>query len=264
MQGIEHATWMIFLLTFLLLAPVFYYIRKAQKSKNLFVRKIPGIEAIEETITKSVEAGRPISFTSGLCGIGPTLYACLGVLFYIAKRAATFKAKLLVPQNDPEVLAITEDTVQRAYRVAKRENFFDPKNIPFLSTEQFAFAAGYIGLVQRERVGGAFLFGEFAAESLILAEAGQQIGAHQVGATVSPEQVAFFIVSCDYTLIGEEIFAASAYLSQDPIQIGSLYAQDFSKYLIVGIIFCGVIFATIQSFYPDLIYFDFKSFWTIL
>jgi hypothetical protein len=176
MHGIEHATWTIGFLTFLLLAPVFYYIRKAER-KKLFVRKIPGIEAIEETITKSVEAGRPLSFTSGLCGIGPTLYACLGVLFYIAKRAATFKAKLLVPQNDPEVLAITEDTVQRAYRVAKRESLFDQKNIPFLSTEQFAFAAGYIGLVQRENVGGAFLFGEFAAESLILAEAGQQIGA---------------------------------------------------------------------------------------
>jgi len=129
---------------------------------------------------------------------------------------------------------------------------FDPRDVRFLSEEQFAFAAGYIGLVQRERVAGAFLFGHFAAESLILAEAGQQAGAMQVGAAVSPEQVAFFIASCDYTLIGEELFAASAYLTREPIQLGSLYGQDRAKLFLLLMIVAGVGIATANSLWPEL------------
>jgi len=106
--------------------------------------------------------------------------------------------------------------------------------------------------VQRERISSAFLFGSFAAESLVLAEAGQQVGAMQVAASVSPEQVAFFICACDYTLIGEELFAASAYLTREEVQLGSLYGQDRAKALILVLILIGVVTATINSLWPEL------------
>ena len=259
-MGIEHASFIIVLLSILFIGPVFYFLNIAKK-KDLFIRKIPGIDAIEHSVNHSVEAGRPISFTTGLAGIGPVLYACLGVLYFVANRAAKLKSDLIVPQYDPEVLAITEDVVRSAYQAAGREGDFSPKQLPYLSNEQFAYAAGYIGTIQRENVGAAFLFGEFAAESLILAESGQAIGAQQVGATVDPEQVAFFIVACNYTLIGEETYAAAAYLTKDPIQVGSLYAQDFSKLLIAIIIIAGVGLATVDSIKPDLINFNYQEFW---
>ena len=109
-----------------------------------------------------------------------------------------------------------------------------------------------MGLVHREQVGAAFLFGRFAAESLILAEAGQQIGATQVAATTSPEQVSFFITACDYTIIGEELYAAGAYLSKDPVQTGSLKAQDVGKILLLGLILLGSVFATVDSITSNL------------
>ena len=261
MSGVEHANLVICILTFCLLFPVAIYIRKAKQTANLYVRRIAGIDAIDETLGQSVEAGRPVIFTTGLSSINPILYACLGVLYYVAKRSATYKNKLYVPQYDPEVLAVAEDTVSTAYAEAKRSSYFNPDNLPYWSSEQFAYAAGYVGLVHRENIGGAFLFGEFAAESLILAEAGQQIGAKQVGATISPEQVPFFIVACDYTLIGEELFGAAAYLTRDPIQLGSLYAQDRAKLIVLLIIVIGVILATINSLSPGLIAYDFYNFW---
>lgn len=259
-MGIEHASLVVVILSILFIGPVFYFLKLA-RNRNLFIRKIPGIDAIDHTINQSVEAGRPISFTTGLASIGPVLYACLGVLYFVANRAAKLKADLIVPQYDPEVLAIAEDVVSSAYATAGRESDFSTQQLPYLSNEQFAYAAGYIGMIQRENVGAAFLFGEFAAESLILAESGQAIGAEQVGATVDPEQVAFFIVACNYTLIGEETYAAAAYLTQDPIQVGSLYAQDFSKLLIVLVIFAGIILATIDSVRPGLIDFNYREFW---
>jgi hypothetical protein len=147
-------------------------------------------------------------------------------------------------------MAIVEDTVREAYRAAGRANAFDPQSIVFLSSEQFAFASGYMGLVHRARAGAAFMFGVFAAEALVLAEAGQQVGARQVAASVSPEQVAFFICTCDYTLIGEELFGASAYMSREPVQVAALAAQDRVKLIFGVLIICGVLCATAGQFYP--------------
>jgi hypothetical protein len=180
------------------------------------------------------------------------LFACLGVLHAVAKKSAQYKLKLCVPQYTPEAMAIVEDAVREAYRSAGRASAFDPQSIVFLSSEQFAFASGYMGLVHREKAGAAFMFGVFAAEALVLAEAGQQVGARQVAASVSPEQVAFFICTCDYTLIGEELFGASAYLSREPVQVATLAAQDRFKLLFVGLIVVGVIVTTVNSLWPGV------------
>lgn len=247
MQGIEHATLGVLILMFALIAPVLYYIQKAKRGAELFVRRIPGVDAVDEAAGRAAELGRPVSFTTGLTSVGPVLYACLGVLYHVAKKAALYRSKLLLPQTDPQVLAISEDVAKEAYRSEGRLSQFDPGSVIYLSDEQLAFAAGYQGLIQRENVGTAFLFGSFAAESLILAEAGQQIGAMQVGASVSPEQVAFFICTCDYTLIGEELFAASAYLTREPVQLGSLLGQDRAKLVFCLIIIAGVVIATLNQ-----------------
>ncbi len=240
----EHAKPAMLIFMLLTVGPVLYFIFRAKRGASIRVRRIAGIDAIDEGIGRSVELGRPISFTTALTPVTPTLYACLGVLRHIARKAAVFSAKLLVPSSDPEVLALTDATLQNAYREEKRYSQYDPTSIRYLSREQFAFASGYMGIIHREKVGSAFLFGTFAAESLILAEAGQQVGAIQVAATVSAEQIPFFITACDYTLLGEELYAASAYLSKDPVQTGSLRGQDFGKLLILLLVVLGAIEST--------------------
>ena len=243
----EHATPAGLFFILLFVGPVLYYISCAKRGKKIFVRRIPGIDAVDEAIGRTVELGRPIMFTSGLISVSPLLYACLGVLRYIARKAATFSSRIFVPCSDPEVVVLTDMTVQSAYRSERKFSKYDPASVRFLSAEQFAFASGYMGLAHREQVGSAFLFGTFAAESLILAEAGQQIGAMQVAATISNEQIPFFITSCDYTVIGEELYAAGAYLSEDPVQTGSLRGQDIAKAIIVFFVILGLSISTYLS-----------------
>lgn len=243
----EHATPAVLVLMALFVGPVLYAIHQAKKGKSYFVRRIPGIDAIDDVIGRAVELGRPLSFTTGITGLSPLLYACLGTLRYIGRKAACFSERLFIPCSDPQVLVLSEATLQNAFIDERKFAHYDPSLIRFLSEDQFAFASGYQGLIHRENVGGAFLFGSFAAESLILAEAGQQIGAQQVAATTSPEQVAFFITACDYTLIGEELYAAGAYLSQDPAQMGSLRGQDIVKLLLMLLLLVGIAEATVRS-----------------
>lgn len=255
-MGVEHATPGMLVIMVVLAIPLFYYINKARNGGSLFIRRIAGIDAINQAVGRAAEMGRPVSFSTGLTSVSPTLYAVLGVLFHVARKCAVYRSKFLLPQNSPEVMAIAESVMKDAYRVENRLSDFDPANIVYLSDEQFAFASGYMGMVHRENVASAFLFGYFAAESLILAEAGQQVGALQVAGSVSPEQVPFFITACDYTLIGEELFAASAYLTREPVQMGSLMAQDRAKIVIFILILIGVAIATAKVFFPEFDWID--------
>ena len=251
MGGFEHATPGVLLLLLALLASLLHFIAKARRGENIFVRRIPGVDAVNEAVGRAAELGRPIAFSTGLTGVGPVLYACLGVIFSVVRRAAQYGTRVFLPQIAPDAMAIVEGVARDAYSAAGEESSFDPSTVMFLSDEQFAYASGYMGLVHREKVSAAFLFGHFAGESLILAEAGQQVGAMQVAASTSPEQVAFFICACDYTLIGEELFAASAYLSREPVQLGSLVAQDRAKLFLMLALAVGVLIATINGFLPQ-------------
>ncbi len=250
MSGVEHATPGMLLLLVLICGTVLFFIKRARRGDEIFVRRLPGVDAVDEAVGRSAELGRPISFTTGLTGVSPTLYAALGVLYYAGRKAALFASRLIVLQTAPDAMAIAEDVLRDAYRSAGKLSSFDPQQIMFLSEDQLAFASGYMGVLHREKVASAFLFGSFAGEALILAEAGQQIGAMQVAAVVNPEQVAFFIASCDYTLIGEELFASSAYLSREPVQLGSLVGQDMGKFLFFFLILAGVGFATLKALCP--------------
>ena len=251
-MGYEHATPLtgaFLLLVFITL--VWSMFRAVRSAHSIHVRRIPGIDALDEAVGRAAEMGRPISFTTGLTELGPTLYACLGVLDSVARKAAQYRTKLLLPQSAPDVMALMEERVRTAYSAVGRASAFEPQNLVFLSGDQFAYSSGYIGLLHRERVASAFLFGSFSAESLLLYYAGQQVGAMQVAASADPEQVAFFVVTCDYTLIGEELFAASGYLSREPRLLASLLTQDLVKFLLMIVIMAGVIFNTIAEFNPD-------------
>ena len=99
----------------------------------------------------------------------------------------------------------------------------------------------------REKPAANFILGNYAAESLIIAEAGASTGAIQIAGTASISQIPFFIVACDYTLIGEELFAAGAYVSREPLLLGSLKGQDIAKLVIILIMIIAIILGTMAA-----------------
>ena len=117
----------------------------------------------------------------------------------------------------------------------------------YVTDEQFGYVAHLQGLMARERPAACFYLGGFFAESLILAETGNSIGAIQIAGTAQVQQLPFFVAACDYTLIGEEFFAASAYLSGEPDQLGTLKGQDVGKMLVAAGIIIGVVASTLAE-----------------
>ena len=96
----------------------------------------------------------------------------------------------------------------------------------------------------RERPAAHIMMGYFYAESLLLAETGSTTGAIQIAGTDAYTQLPFFVTTCDYTLMGEELYAASAYLSKEPKLLGSLKGQDVGKALIIGLLLVGTALAS--------------------
>jgi hypothetical protein len=65
-----------------------------------------------------------------------------------------------------------------------------------------------------------------------------------VAGTANIHQLPFFVVACDYTIIGEELFATSAYLSREPKLLGSLKGSDLAKFLIMVSLIIGALLET--------------------
>jgi len=233
-------------MTIIFCAFVLWYIRKARKGESLYVRKIPGLEAVDEAVGRSTEMGRPVLFVSGLSTLSEVAtLAALSILGRVAKRTAQYEVPLLVPCTEPLVMTTAQEIVKQSYTEAGRPDLYKESDIFYLTYDQFGYAAGVDGIMLRDRPGAVFLQGYFYAEALILAETGHSIGAVQIAGTTSTTQLPFFVASCDYTLIGEEMFAASAYLSREPLMLGTLKAEDFAKIIIVATFLVSALLGTL-------------------
>ena len=197
------------------------FILAARRNPNMFIRRIQGLEAVDEAIGRATEMGKPILHLNGLDPLSTlSTIAAVNILGRIARRVANYDSTLLVPCFDPVVMTVSQAGRPDAYR---------EDNVYFLTDQQFSYVASVCGIMVRQRPAANFMLGYFYAESLVLAETGYTTGAIQIAGTDALAQLPFFITTCDYTLIGEELYAASAYLSREPMLLGSLKGQDVGK-----------------------------------
>ena len=235
----------VFIILILFFAFVLYFIQRAKKGASLFVRRIAGLDAIEEAVGRATEMGKPILYISGIEDMDNLqTVASMIILGNVAEMVAAYDVPLLVPVCLPFVVTVAEESVKQGYAKAGRPEAYNRNNVRYLTSEQFAYAAGVNGIMLREKPAANFMFGSFYAESLLMAETGLSTGAIQVAGTANIHQLPFFVVACDYTLIGEELFAASAYLSREPKLLGSLKASDLAKFLIMIMLVSGVLLET--------------------
>jgi hypothetical protein len=212
-------------------------ITRARRNPNMFIRRISGLEAVDEAIGRATEMGKPVLYLNGMNDLSDlSTLAAINILGRVARRIADYDSDLIVPTRDPVVMTVAQEVVREGYIDVGRPDSFKQDNIFFVTDDQFAFTAATCGIMLRDKPAATFFMGYYYAESLLLAETGASIGAIQIAGTDSQSQLPFFITTCDYTLIGEELYAASAYLSREPMLLGSLKGQDFGKAVLMLII----------------------------
>ncbi len=229
-------------------ALVLWNIARARRGMKVTVRHIAGLDAVEEAVGRATEMGRPILFVPGIQDMDNVqTIAGLTVLARVGKTTAEYDAQIEVPTARSLVMTAAREALQASYMSVGRTDSYNPELVYYVTDEQFGYTAYVSGLMVRKKPATCFYLGQFFAESLILAETGNAIGAIQIAGTAESSQLPFFVAACDYTLIGEELFAASAYLSGEPDQMGGLRGQDFCKALVGGVLVVAVAAATLAA-----------------
>ncbi len=241
----DHEKWAGLVASVIFAILVGVYVNLAKKGVDLYIRPIAGIQEIDNAIGRATEMGRPILFVPGMSSISVVAtLAALSILGKVAKKAAEYDTRILVPTRDYILMPIAQEIVKEAHIEAGRPDTFDKNSVFFVTTDQFAYVAGVNGIMIREKTATNFYMGSYFAESLLMTETGNITGAIQIAGTDSVTQIPFFITTCDYTLIGEELYAASAYMSKEPMILGTLKAQDYFKFIILFFIIVGTILST--------------------
>ena len=231
-------------------AGLFWSIRSARRAQaanqEIFLRRIPGLDAVDEAIGRATELGKPILYLTGAGDMGePSTIAAAVILGRVGKRVAAYETELIVPHRDPIVMAVCQEITKQSYLEAGKADIFKEDSNFFITTDQFSYTAAVDGIMLRRKPAANFFMGSYYAESLLLTETGASTGAIQIAGTDSDHQMPFFVTTCDYTLIGEELYAASAYLSREPVQVGTLRSQDLGKAIILGVLAAGTVLATV-------------------
>lgn len=233
----------VFQLVLLIIMAILSYIayHYGRKGRTWEIRPLEGLEATYESIGRAAEMGRPIMVLTGISGLGSTqTLAGLTVLGEVAQRAAEIGVATHTTSTSTEVIAFSEGVIKSAYDAAGKSELYRPgEYVRWFGGGQFAYAVGAAGYILEVKPAVIVFMGYFLFDVIVTMETGSRIGAQIIGGTLSalPEMSVF----CDYLLIGEELYAASAMISQDKQVIATIAGQDWIKLIILILVVVGII-----------------------
>ena len=233
-------TFVIMVLTFI----VMYYYMAINKEEEYHIRTLPAMTAIPEAVGRAAEMGKPVFWTPGIGGglndstQGPQILASISILEYVTEECAKAGVELAAYCPLPDAMPLVEETMRTAYLRQGKPEEFNVEQIVFISG-QSAYLSGTLGYFQRARPASNILMGGFYYESVVIGEAGNHIGAMQIGGTNNTHQMPFLVATCDYMLLAEELFAAGASISKSRDMLGSIKGEDIMKFVLVALIGVG-------------------------
>jgi hypothetical protein len=226
---------------------IYYFLYNAEKGKLVNIRRLPQVDAIDELIARCVEMNRELWFIPGggqmtNAFVLPGILSVFGILAYVTQRCAEFGAKIHCPTRNPIAYNIQFEIMREAYEAAGKPEEFDPLE----TIVYFPGGAMRPYIVQgahSRKPAAAILLGAYYHQTIIFCESLQRAGAMTMGGTDTTHNIPFMVAANNYSLIGEEMYAMSAYLSKDPVLGSTLAGQDIGKYLAMAMTIIGVLLA---------------------
>ncbi|MBM3291307.1 hypothetical protein FJY84_01355 [Candidatus Bathyarchaeota archaeon] len=231
-----------------------YYMSLASKGKGIpKIRTIAALEAIVEGVGRAVEIRKPVHFSFGSGGAGLTgeavseTVAGVGILSYSASATAKLGARLIMHlPNQPESIPLLEGTIDDAYLKEGKVGEFDKANdLRFYGTGMMVFAAAASEAYIRDGCALKIMVGRQNTLQYVHLEAAKLQGAIVVGGTTRWTAMYIFALTCDYMMIGEEVFAAGAKVTENPYMLNSLQVEEYMKYFSLAITALAILLRTI-------------------
>lgn len=241
-------------------------IRKAQgATATATIRPIPGYDAAQVGFATAAETGRAVHVSPGSGDLirggvtAASTLAGMSAVEAVARVSAITGAPVQATANAAVTFALTENALRRGYRRAGWTIESESGGARFLTHDDaLAYVAAASEVVSQNKVSQAVLLGHFGPEVLFLMEAQRRSGAQQIAGSSNPQALAVMSLTADHTIIGEEIFAAGAYLERRSSHIASLLSQDGLRWAVLALIIIGFILVNtlgrssveLLTFYP--------------
>ncbi len=206
-------------------------------------RAIPALTRLYRAIGLSVEDGTRLLIglgnTSLLNGHAGAPLAGLGMLRQLTERTSLSDQPPVAVAGDAPLAILAQDTLESGYEAAGAPEYYQPTTGRVAGLTPFSAAAGTIPILTDEAVSASVFMGHFGVEAGLLADAAERDNALAVGSSDDVAGQAVWFGTAPETLIGEELFAASAYIGGTPAQAASLTVQDVLRWVIIAALIVG-------------------------
>jgi hypothetical protein len=232
-------------LLFLFLVLLLFFIARVSRGQQPQLRRIDAFETLKGFAGRAVEAGRPLHLSLGTGSMANATtadsLAGLYVLNYLAEQSTITGVYPVVSMADPTVLLFAQNTFQAAQINNPQGIEATYRNIRWIAPQPAAYAAGAMSLLSVDDVEANVMVGRFGDEYLLIGETAARRTMGHIGGASDPNTLPFIYASAQEILLGEEIYAAGAYLQRRFSHLGSLLAQDTMRWIIALVILAGVV-----------------------
>ena len=213
---------------------VFTFLRRKSPAA---LRIIAAYERLNRSVGLAVENGTRLHISLGRGNLftarGGSALAGLAMLRRLAERTSVSDHPPLATSGEASLAFLSQDTLQSGYRAAGAEEQYRFTTGRLTGLTPFSYAAGAVPTIHDENVSVNIVVGDLGAEAALLAEASDREDASLIAASDNLSAQSIFYASAQEPLIGEELFAAGAYVGAGPAHQASLNVQDVLRWLIV-------------------------------
>lgn len=234
------------------LALAFIALMLRRRPGQMWIRRLSAIDGIVEAVGRSAEMGRPVVMNiGGMTGEAgrvdtlraPQYLAGITILSYVAGLCAKYNVDFVAPIMNETMIPLATEAARLSYLAeGKVDAFKQEKMILYIPTY-----GGIAPLAERLMPGANIMVGPYWGDAMLYADMFGRVGAIQIGGTAEVGSLPYFAAACDYCLIGEEIFAAEAYLNPVAATVLPIMLQDVWKFIVTGLILIGGLATTAGS-----------------
>ena len=216
------------------------------------LRKIEAYDRLTRSVGLAVENGTRLHISLGRGSLfttrGASALAGLAMLHRLTQRTSLSDRPPVVTTGDASLAILSQDTLQAGYRAAGAEDQYQYTTGRLTGLTPFAYAAGTIPVTKDEQVSTNVFLGDYGSEAALMADAAERDNSTLIAASDGISAQSVFYATSQDPLIGEELFAAGAYVGAGPVHEASLTVQDVLRWLIILAIVVGSAFKFLGVF----------------
>ena len=234
-----------FVFVLVCLGLILFFIYFGRKRPLFNLRDIPAFRHFRREVDLAVEAGKRLHISIGRGSVndlpGGAAFIGLTILDRCARAASNSDRPPMSTTGDGVLTILGQDTLRSTYRSLATEQRYDPTNVRLTGLTPLSYAAGAMPTIREEQITANIYAGHFGTEIALLTEAGERSQSLTVAGTDNIPAQAVIYATANEPLLGEELYAAGAYLGAGPAHTASLTMQDIMRWLLVAVIVVGAI-----------------------